>query len=225
MRLQAAVQGDLAEFMEAEAKAAETAVTRGVRTAEAGLKAELRAQVTSADLGPRLARTWRGRIFPSAGESAEAAALVWTRAPTLIDAFDRGVTIRSKAGFFLAIPTEAAGARRGGPGRERLTPGAWERRTGMRLRFVYRRGAPSLLVADNVRVDRRRVARANVTRRRDGSVTTRLKGRATAVIFILLPQVTLRKRLDVMPAAERWQERLPRLVLESWPDLKPGSRR
>jgi aspartyl-tRNA(Asn)/glutamyl-tRNA(Gln) amidotransferase subunit A len=47
--------------------------------------------------------------------------------------------------FWLAIPTSAAGkSTRGG----RITPGEWERRTGLRLRFVYRRRGPSLLVAE-----------------------------------------------------------------------------
>ena len=54
-----------------------------------------------------------------------------------------GPLIRSKNGFWLAIPTQAAGkSTRGG----RITPGEWERRTGLRLRFIYRRRGPSLLL-------------------------------------------------------------------------------
>ncbi len=30
----------------------------------------------------------------------------------------------------------------------RITPSEWERRTGLRLRFIYRRRGPSLLVAE-----------------------------------------------------------------------------
>ena len=55
--------------------------------------------------------------------------------------------------MFLAIPTEAPG--RVVDGRKRITPGSWEWHTGLPLRFVYRRGAPSLLVADNVRLTSR----------------------------------------------------------------------
>ena len=48
-------------------------------------------------------------------------------------------------GFWLAIPLPAAGkSLRGG----RITPGEWERRRGLRLRFVYRRMGPSLLVGE-----------------------------------------------------------------------------
>ncbi len=53
MRLLAALQGDLKKIMAEEAKAAESAVINGVRQATAGLKLELRGQVTSAGLGHR----------------------------------------------------------------------------------------------------------------------------------------------------------------------------
>ena len=84
-------------------------------------------------------------------------------------AFAYGALIRSRNGLFLAIPTEAAG--RLGDGRKRITPGGWERRTGLRLRFVYRRGAPSLLVADNARLTSRGRAARNEGRRGDASFT------------------------------------------------------
>jgi hypothetical protein len=83
--------------------------------------------------------------YPKAGASLNAAALVWSNAPAIIGAHDAGPLIRSKDGFWLAIPTAAAGkGARGG----RITPGEWERRRGLRLRFVYRRTGPSLLVAE-----------------------------------------------------------------------------
>jgi hypothetical protein len=220
MRLGAAILGDLAGYLDAEADAAADAVTEGMKDAAEGLKTDLRRQVVSSRLGERLARTWRSRIYPVGRASADAAGLVWTRAPDIVHAFDRGVTIRSSAGFFLAIPTPAAGAGLRGA---RITPGEWERRSGMRLRFVYRRGAPSLLVADNARIDSRGRARANQVKRRDGSVATRLKGRTTAIIFILLPQVTLSKRLDVDAAAQIWRSRLPGLIARNW--REPGTKR
>ena len=37
-------------------------------------------------------------------------------------------------------------------------------------------------------------------------------------IFLLVPQVTLKKRLDVEGAARRGAARLPGLVLLAWPD-------
>ena len=84
----------------------------------------------------------------------------------------------------------------------------------MRLRFVYRRGGPSLLVADNVRLTKRGSAAANLGRRR-GRSFTRLAGRTTVPVFILVPQVTVRKRLDVEGAAQKWIRALPELVLRA----------
>jgi hypothetical protein len=99
---------------------------------------------------------------------------------------------------------------------KRITPGGWERRTGMRLRFVYRRGRPSLLVADNARLSRRGLAKPNIGRTRVGAQFTRLKGRSTVVVFILVPQVTLQKRLDIAGIAQRWADRVPGVIASHW---------
>lgn len=217
MRVLAALTGNLDEYMAQEIRDAQIGVTRGISAATDGLKAELRAQVTGAGLGERLARTWQSQVYPKGRESANAGGFVWSAAPDLIGAFDRGVTIRSADGFFLAIPTALAGPVRGAKWRPRMTPGEWERRRGMRLRFVYRHGRPSLLVADGVRIGKSGWAKANISNR-GGAPSTRLAGSATAVIFILLPQVRLKKRLDVKPTGDKWQARVPNLVLDSWPD-------
>ncbi|APF36722.1 hypothetical protein BOQ54_04775 [Chelatococcus daeguensis] len=208
-RLHAAIVGDLEKHMAAEIKGAADAATAAVRQAGDGLKRDWRGQITSAGLGQRLANTIRDQYYPKGRASISAAALVYSRASKIVDAFDRGVVIRSKAGFWLAIPTELAGS--GLKGR-RIRPGEWERRTGMRLRFVYRRGVPSLLVADNARITKRGLAAAS--RSKTG------RGQVTAVIFLLVPQVTLRKRLDLDRAAREWQERLPRLVHDNWPEIE-----
>ena len=43
-------------------------------------------------------------------------------------------------------------------------------------------------------------------------------------MFILVPQVTLAKRLEVAGAAERWVSRLPSLVVRNWISDGDGSR-
>jgi hypothetical protein len=86
----------------------------------------------------------------------------------------------------------------------------------MRLRFVYRRGRPSLLVADNARLSKKGLARPNIGRARAGAQFTRLKGRSTVVVFILVPQVTLRKRLDITSVAQRWANRVPGMIASHW---------
>jgi hypothetical protein len=213
MRIGAELEGDLDAWIAAELAAAENAVTAGVWAAAAGLKDRWRGQITGAGLGPRLARTIRHRDFPAREPSLRAASLVYSRAATIVHAFDHGVTIRSKHGFFLVIPTAAAGVR--GPGGKRITPGAWEMRTGLRLRFVYRRRGPSLLVADDARLTRAGLAQAKRGRRRRDGILT---GAQTVPIFLLVPQVSLQKRLDLDRDA-RWAEAaLPGLIAARWPD-------
>ena len=213
MRLTAKPSGDIRALIEAEIATAEKAVTAGVRAAAARLKDRWRGQIIAAGLGPRLARTIRQRDFPTGEPSLRAASLVYSHAATIVHAFDHGVTIRSQHGFFLAIPTAAAGVK--GPAGKRITPGGWERRTGQRLRFVYRRRGPSLLVADDARLNRAGLARAKRGRRRRDGILT---GAQTVPIFLLLPQVSLRKRLDLDRDA-RWAEAaLPGLIVARWPE-------
>jgi hypothetical protein len=215
VRLLAAIQGDLNAFLTVELRNAERAVTAGVRAATDGLKTELRRQITGAGLGNRLANTWRGEVYPKTGQSIGAAGYVWSKAPGIVRLYAEGAVIRSKKGLFLAIPIPAAG--RYADARQKITPGSWERIHGQRLRFVYRRGAPSLLVVDNARLTGRGRAVAN-TGRRQGAAFTRLAGRTTVPLFILVPQVTVKKRLDVDGAAQKWTRALPRLVVRAWPD-------
>jgi hypothetical protein len=197
--------------LKAEIRDAERVVTAGIREATDGLKTELRRQITSAGLGSRLANTLRSEVYPKGQPSIGAAGYVWSKAPRLVRLYAEGAVIRSKQGLFLAIPTPTAG--RFGDNRHKITPGAWERIHGLRLRFVYRRSAPSLLVAENVRLTARGRA-ANIGRL--GDPFTRLAGRTTVPLFILVPQVTVRKRLDVDGAAQKWIRALPQLVLQQW---------
>jgi hypothetical protein len=202
---------------ETEAETARS-VTDAMREVTDGLKSDLRADVVDSGLGQRLANTWRGKTYPESRVSLEAASFVWSKAPNIVDAFDRGVTIRSSRGFWLAIPTPAAGVKglSATGGMKRITPGGWERRTGMRLRFVYRRGRPSLLVADHARLSKKGLARPNIGRTWAGNTYTRLSGRATVVIFILVPQVAVKKRLDVENAAQRWGDRVGSIIASHW---------
>jgi hypothetical protein len=210
MKLDVYIDGDMATSLQAEIVAAEKAVTIGVTRAGEALKAAWRAQVTSAGLGRRLANAIRANRYPRSGESISAASLVFSRAAEITDAFHRGVLIRSKHGLWLAIPTPAAGRALGG---RRITPAGWERRTGLHLRFVYRRPGPSLLVADGARINARGLAA--VSRSKTG------RGQVTAPIFLLVPQVKLSKRLDLARDAERAHQSLPGLIVASWEDGKP----
>lgn len=134
MKLNLDIDPNIVAIMAAEVAAGERAVTAAMREAGTNLKNAWRGQITGAGLGMRLANSIRSQNFPKTGESLDAAALVWSKAPVIVGAHDTGPLIRSKNGFWLAIATEAAGrGLRGG----RITPGEWERRRGLRLRFVY----------------------------------------------------------------------------------------
>lgn len=209
-RLVAAIEGKLTKVMADEIRSAEKAVTDGVRQATDGLKLEFRGQITGAGLGQRLANTWRGQIFPKGGLSINAAGFVWSKAPDIVRSYAYGAVIRSSKGFFLAIPTAAAGKYAMG---KKITPGIWEQVHGKRLRFVYRRGAPSLLVADDMRA--RTGKRGGFA---DASAKTIKTGRGlvTVPIFILVPQVTIRKRFDIDSAAKKWIDLLPKMVIQNW---------
>lgn len=117
MKLKLDIDPDIVAMMQAEVAAGERAVTAAMREAGTGLKAAWRLQVTGAGLGTRLANTIRSQTFPKAGESLDAAALVWSQAPVIVSAHDTGPLIRSKNGFWLAIPLPAAGKSLRGPRR------------------------------------------------------------------------------------------------------------
>ena len=208
MKLKLDIDPDIVAMMAAEIRAGERAVSAAMREAGTGLKSDWRGQITGAGLGRRLANSIRNQNFPRSGESLDAAALVWSKAPVIVGAHDTGPLIRSKDGFWLAIPLPAAGkSTRGG----RITHGEWERRTGLRLRFVYRRRGPSLLVAEG---------RLNTKGRAVASRSKTGRGVATVPIFLLVPQVKLRKRLDLARDAQRAHDALPGLIVANWVEVK-----
>ena len=208
MKLGASIVGSLMTDMKSETKRIERGVAAGIKDAGNGLKSDLRKQVVAAGLGPRLARTWRSRAYPNKGH--DAATLVWSKAPQIIRTFDEGAVIRSKSGLWLAIPTSAAPKR--GVGGKRINPGNFPEHRFGPLRFVYRRGRPSLLVVDGVRINKS----GRVGRRAKGGAFTKTgrmkQGITTVVMFIMVPQVRIKKRLDVVREAKRWERLVPELI-------------
>lgn len=204
MNFRVEITGDVSSILEAERRAGANAVKAAMGVVGNEIKLAWRGQISGAGLGTRLSNTIRVNVYPKGAASLNAAALIYTKAPKLIGVFERGVTIKSLSGFWLAIPLPAAGK---GAGGKRLTPGEWERRRGVRLRFVYRRTGASLLVADG----RQNSQGLGV---KSGSKTG-LK-RATVPIFALVRQVTLRKRLSLYPAAERIAGSLPGRIVSGW---------
>ena len=215
MKLGAAIVGSLMADMKSETKRIERGVAAGIKEAGVGLKGDLRKQVVAAGLGSRLARTWRSRAYPNKGH--DAATLVWSKAPQIIRTFDEGAVIRSKSGLWLAIPTPAAPKR--GVGGKRINPGNFPEHRFGPLRFVYRRGRPSLLVVDSVRINNS----GRVGRRAKGGAFTKTgrmkQGITTVVMFIMVPQVKLKKRLDVVREAKLWERKVLGLIDQNYSQL------
>jgi hypothetical protein len=209
MKLAAAIARSLRAEMQAELRDVERAVATGTRDAGRGLRTELRRQVTSAGLGQRLANSWRDKHYPN--RKLDAASLVYTKAPQIVRAFDEGAVIRSRRGRFLAIPTENA-PKKGTDGR-RISPSTFPEHRFGPLRFVPRSGGPSLLVVDGLRASfSRQTGELRGFRRATGRARRSGQGLTTVVMFLLVTQVKLSKRLDVARAAERWSAELPALI-------------
>lgn len=205
MRIDVKIDGDLEAMMASEYLAGERAVTAAMRGAGQGLKQNWRSQITGAGLGQRLANAVRAEVYPKGQPSLNAAALVYTKAQKIISAHENGSLIRSANGFWLAIPLPAAGK---GVRGAKITPAAWEKKTGRRLRFVYRSGRTALLVDDGT--VRGGSAPAFGQRAKRG-----FKNK-TIPLFILTPQVKLSKKLDLLRAAETVVSGVPAAIIANW---------
>lgn len=101
-----------------------------------------------------------------------------------------------------------------------MTPATFPEHRFGPLCFIYRRGQPSLLVVDGVRINKS----GRVGRRVKGGAFTKTgrmkQGMTTVVMFILVPQVRLRKRLDVIREAKRLERKLPGLISREMARLK-----
>ncbi len=203
-RITAALKGDLVKMMAQELWVAERAVTFGVQQTGRDVQTALRADVMRGGLGLRLSKSWRMNFYPKSGVSLEAAAVVRTKAPHLVEAFDKGVTIKSSDGLWLAIPTPAAP--KFGVGRKRLTPSNFPENRFGPLRFVYRKSGVSLLVVDNQRESKGK--RGGFVRSRSKRALATGYGLVTVPMFFLVPQVRLKRRLNVRRAADPAAARL-----------------
>jgi Family of unknown function (DUF6441) len=201
------------------------------RSLQAEMQAELRWH--RARRGHRDARRWppgQGRAPPAgdqrrawraarqqladqhySNQKLDAASLVYTKALQIIRAFDEGAAIRSRRGRFLAIPTENA-PRKGTDGR-RISPSTFPEHRFGPLRFVPRPTGPSLLVVDGLRASfSRQTGELRGFRRVTDRARRSGQGLTTVVMFLLVPQVKLGKRLDVARAAQQWSAELPALI-------------
>lgn len=224
MQVVATFVSNVVKEFEKDIKARALAQVAGMKRGSRALEKDLENAASSAGLG-RLARAWASKAYPDrAGVgSLAASSIVYVKGSENTEAamyaFTHGVTIRAKNGKYLLIPTENA------PKADRTLAsyrGVIERAEAKygKLRFVYRRGKTSLLVADNVRARKGKrggFARASAKATAVGNV-------ATIVVFILVPVVKLGKRFSIAPLEQKWFRQVPDLINQEYQRLVGNSR-
>jgi hypothetical protein len=162
-------------------------------------------------------RAWASSVYPRSGAARAPVGEVFVkggrRSRGMMSFWTTPGVNRSKDGYWLAVPLPAAGAR----GRSRdLTPGEWERRTGVRLQYVHRNGdGYAMLVAEGVLAGNgsgvlRRPS--DLRRKLDVSRTGQARARKTVPIFLLIPFQRHANRVSVEPAITRARAGLARAI-------------
>ena len=187
MRLEAALKGNLTEYLEKEYRQGALAVTNGIRSATDGLKQAMRSQVRLSGMSSRIANTWRGDVYPKGKKSISAAGVVYSKAPKIMEGFEYQTVIHGKDGLWLAIPMDIVPKKVYG---RRMTPALYEQYKRTKLRFIYRSSGVSWLVHE--------------------------QRKKTVIAFILVPQVKMPKLIDFKGESQKWQEKLPELILQNW---------
>lgn len=203
-------------------------VTKAIREGADEVKQDWRDQIMDAGLGQRLANTIRTRIYPTAQDSLDAAGLISTKAPKIIDSYARGATIRpANGGRYLWIPTDEVPKMRNG---RALDPREVEARFGKRFVIInpqdWRMRTSSTAV-------KRGVAYAGFTglaiRRASGRWRTATRNQMTpghrsyrettrqfVIMFTLVPMVKVSKRLDLDAIAAAADARFDGLLSKHW---------
>lgn len=204
MGFRMAVRGDIRRVMEAEKKAGAGAVTSGIRRRTIALQRNIRRQIEGAGLGSRLPKTIRAAVYPERKESLSAKGRVQSNAlykkrpgglVDLITVFDEGATVRAQGGKFLIVQL-GTGAQSGA--KQRAKAPTIDPRT---MAIIPLRSGKGFLVV-----------------RRDTSAYRRRSGRGYwgEPLYLLIPQVTVRKRLDLDSLTARAWDGLPELIVREW---------
>ncbi len=177
-------------------------ISSSVATATTSLRDRLRGQVVSAGLGVALSKTWQSKLNPAT--ATVISGYVWTKSPLIMQGFEEGATIIPRNGSrWLAIPTANVPPRAKGsnaPGdhiRKQMTPVEVEANFNRDLRLIAQPGqrVAYLVMDELVSASSGHGFRRNTSRRlAQGRVVKSI------LMFVLVPQVTLTKRLDIAGA-------------------------
>lgn len=152
LQLKAALVGDFDKEVQLAERRVARASTGAMGDVSDKFKAQLRQDVASSRLrnAGKLSLTWRSQVYPRGRATMTPAAMIFSKAPMIVSAFENGAEVKSPDGFWLAIPNPAVWPtrirrRRNGPSVVSLG----EARFG-KLRMVFLKGRRdlALLVAD-----------------------------------------------------------------------------
>ena len=188
MRIDINIESDLPAFAGRIGEAIRRGAMRGAVRFQTRAKLAYRADVRKGGLGDRLANTWQDRLYPQGrAQSWHPAVLIYSRAPAIIRGHTDNPIIRHKGGLWLAIPTENTPRR----GRRRATPEEVEVMFNQDLIVFPGRGRQALAFVDVVKARSGKGFRKSSRQRtRDG------REKQLVLMFVLVRQVTLQKRLD-----------------------------
>lgn len=221
LQVSMAAQGKLDAFMAARAKGVASAVTRAVRAIAFGLQRELRRQVKKANFkSDGLEKLVRAKVLPRRGYAADAEGLIYSNAKIvrgskvvdLIEAFDKGATITAKGGKWLAIPTEDSASKKSNPsgGFQKFRPSQLSR---LRQKSeAGNRGAAKL--HSSLKSIGQTELRFIPTKKPNLAMLAYAStlGGELKVAYWLVKKVTIRKRLNVDRAKQKWLPKLePRI--------------
>lgn len=218
-----AIRGDLEKYQREEIDLKKKADLYALKVGSEKLRAALAGQTTSS-LGDRLGKSWKARTYPNGGQNPTA--LVYTKAPDIISAFMAQTVILPKKGRYLAIPTNfnRSEGRRGA--KVRVTP---KEMVASNAAFTRpRKNGPGLIWFLTVtraqhrgqgktgRVKDMAFAGGLVQVGRFGRRTREILTARAVPMFILVPSVTLTKRLDGDAEASKVRDQLPQLIAEGY---------
>jgi hypothetical protein len=180
---------------------AKNSIYLGIQEATNAGKQGLRDMTKAAFKGNKLPNTWRSEMYGRG--SFHPAGLLHTRAPEIMQAWSQSTVLHNNHGRFLAIPTELVGR----IGNRRLRPEDYDDSQSP-LRFVPLPNGHAMLVVDNIRVTSR-------GRLRLASDRAKAQGRtATAIMFNLIPEVTLEPRINPGPIVKAAGETVPERIVK-----------
>ncbi len=181
--------------------AAMAAAAQGAIAAAGNIvKAQGRADIAAAGLGPGFVKALRVDIYPQGRNSLNATAHVYHKIP-YAGVFEEGATIRGRPRLWLALPNVPQRQ-----GRKPMTPELFRKSIGP-LAFVKRPGKRPLLVAKAKKG--KNTTKVSLARFRSGG---RGEGPFVSVpVFVGLDSVSIRKRLNISGIVRAARDRLPQL--------------